>query len=134
MLALLITTAMADVVGLGQRCGGFISNSNTCSPPLVCVLSKIPDAGGLCQLPTATNIPGVSNLPGIPTNIPTSIPTNIPTNPSPAPQSNVPPVTQGPSTTAAGNSTQATTTAATTSTNSAETFGVYLWALVALFV
>ncbi|KAJ3273058.1 hypothetical protein HDV01_004835 [Terramyces sp. JEL0728] len=138
MLALLITKTLADVVGLGQHCGGFISNSNTCAAPYTCVLSKIPDAGGLCQLATATDLPGVSNLPsvptgiptgiptgvptGIPTNIPTGIPTGIPTLPT-----NVPQVTQS-------GSAQQTTTAATPSSNSAASFGVYLWTVAALLL
>jgi hypothetical protein len=37
------------VVGVGQHCGGFTTNPNTCDRGLKCVLGRIADLGGTCQ-------------------------------------------------------------------------------------
>ncbi|KAJ3251576.1 hypothetical protein HK103_002255 [Boothiomyces macroporosus] len=57
MLILLISQAVAEVVGLGKPCGGSVQKANTCTPPLVCLsVSSNPESAGICQLATFAGI------------------------------------------------------------------------------
>jgi peptidoglycan hydrolase-like protein with peptidoglycan-binding domain len=48
-------TGSGKVVGLGEHCGGFITNPNTCAEGLRCQLSTVVDAGGVCVSNTPTD-------------------------------------------------------------------------------